>query len=79
MRSFKARGVKVSDLFVGDYVANHHDAFLAEVGPAVARGDIRYREDIREGLETLPAAFAEMLKGGNFGKMLVRVSVDPTL
>ncbi len=76
---FDARSVKVSDLFVGDYVADHHDAFLAEVGPAVAAGDIRYREDIREGLETLPAAFAEMLKGGNFGKMLVRVGEDPTL
>ena len=76
---FRARGVKVSDLFVGDYVADHHDAFLQEVGPAVAAGDIRYREDIREGLETLPAAFAEMLKGGNFGKMLVRVGEDPTL
>jgi hypothetical protein len=75
----QARGVKVSDLFVGDYVADHHDAFLAEVAPAVARGDIRYREDIREGLESLPAAFAEMLKGGNFGKMLVRVGEDPTL
>lgn len=75
----EARGVKVQNLFVGDYVASHHDAFLAEMGPWVAAGDVRYREDIREGLETIPAAFAEMLKGGNFGKMLVRVSPDPTL
>ena len=57
----------------------HHDQMLAEVAPAVARGDIRYLEDIRQGLETLPTAFAEMLKGGNFGKMLVRVADDPTL
>ena len=76
---FAERGVTVTGLFVGDYVAEHHDAFLAEVGPHVAAGDIRYREDIREGLETVPAAFAEMLKGGNFGKMLVRISEDPTL
>jgi len=76
---FAERGVTVTNLFVGDYVEGHHDAFLAEVAPAVACGDIRYREDIREGLETLPAAFAEMLKGGNFGKMLVRVGDDPTL
>jgi len=76
---FDARGVTVTGLFVGDYVADHHDAFLAEVAPHVAAGDIRYREDIREGLETIPAAFAEMLKGGNFGKMLVRISPDPTL
>ncbi|HET6970972.1 MAG TPA: NADP-dependent oxidoreductase [Phenylobacterium sp.] len=75
----RARGVTVQNLFVGDYVASHHDAFLAEVAPLVASGKVRYREDVREGLETIPAAFAEMLKGGNFGKMLVRVSDDPTL
>jgi len=76
---FRDRNVTVRDLFVGDYVKDHHDQFLAEVAPHVASGAIRYLEDIREGLETIPAAFAEMLKGGNFGKMLVRVSDDPTL
>lgn len=75
----EARGVTVTNLFVGDYVESYHDAFLAEMVPWVAEGKVRYLEDIREGLETLPAAFAEMLKGGNFGKMLVRVSDDPTL
>ncbi|MFI4976930.1 MAG: NADP-dependent oxidoreductase [Caulobacterales bacterium] len=76
---FKARGVTVRDLFVGDFVESHHDAFLREVAPRVAAGDIRYREDIRQGIETVPACFAEMLRGGNFGKMLVQVGVDPTL
>jgi NADPH-dependent curcumin reductase len=75
----EARGVTVTNLFVGDYVEGHHDAFLADMVPWVAEGRVKYREDIREGLETIPAAFAEMLKGGNFGKMLVRVSDDPTL
>ena len=75
---FRERNITVRDLFVGDFVADHHDAFLAEVGPAVASGEIRYREDIRQGLDTLPVAFAEMLKGGNFGKMLVQVGGDPT-
>jgi NADPH-dependent curcumin reductase CurA len=76
---FRERGVTVSNLFVGDYVADHHDAFLAEVGPWVANGDIRYREDIREGLTAIPGAFAQMLKGETFGKTLVRISEDPTL
>lgn len=75
----EARGVHVQNLFVGDYVETHHDAFLADMAPWVAEGKVRYLEDIREGLETVPAAFAEMLKGGNFGKMLVRVGDDPTL
>jgi NADPH-dependent curcumin reductase CurA len=76
---FRERGVTVSNLFVGDYVADHHDAFLAEVGPWVANGEIRYREDIRDGFETIPTAFAQMLRGENFGKTLVRISEDPTL
>jgi NADPH-dependent curcumin reductase len=75
----RARGVTVTNLFVGDYVAGHQDAFLADMGPWVAAGKVRYREDIRAGLDAIPGAFAEMLKGGNFGKMLVRVGEDPTL
>ena len=71
--TFAERGVKVRDLFVGDYVADHHDAFLREVAPQVASGEIRYREDLRQGLENVPAAFKDMLRGANFGKTLVRV------
>jgi len=76
---FQERGVTVRDLFVGDFVADHHDAFLAEMAPWVAAGEVRYREDIREGLEVTPTAFMEMLHGSNFGKTLVRVSEDPTV
>lgn len=75
---FKQRGVTVRDLFVGDYIA-HHDEMLQAVAPKVASGEIKYREDIRQGLEALPECFAEMLRGDNFGKMLVQVSPDPTL
>jgi hypothetical protein len=75
---FKSRNVTVGDLFVGDYVKSHHDIFLDEVAPLVAEGRIRYREDIRQGLENVPACFSEMLRGDNFGKMLVQVAPDPT-
>ncbi len=75
----EARDVHVQNLFVGDYVESHHDAFLGEVAPWVASGEVRYREDIREGFEAIPAAFADMLKGANFGKTLVRIAPDPTL
>jgi hypothetical protein len=75
---FKARGVTVKNLFVGDFAAGHHDEMLAYVAPLVASGRIKYREDIRQGLENIPTCFAEMLRGDNFGKMLVQVSPDPT-
>jgi hypothetical protein len=74
----KERGVVVKNLFVGDFAANHHDEMLAYVAPLVKAGKIKYREDIRQGLETIPTAFAEMLRGDNFGKMLVKVGDDPT-
>lgn len=74
----EARGVHVQNLFVGDYVTEHHDAFLRDMAGWVAQGKVKYLEDIREGFESIPAAFAEMLRGGNFGKMLVRVGNDPT-
>jgi NADPH-dependent curcumin reductase CurA len=76
---FKARGVRVQDLFVGDFVKDHEAEFLRQMGPWVASGEVKYREDIRQGLETVPACFAEMLRGDNFGKMLVQVAEDPTL
>jgi NADPH-dependent curcumin reductase len=75
---FDSRGVTVKGLFVGDFIA-HHDEMLGEVGPWVASGQLKYREDIRQGLEAIPTCFAEMLRGDNFGKMLVQVGVDPTL
>ena len=51
--------------------------FLSEVGAWIKDGRIRYREDIREGLENAPAAFTGLLEGENFGKLLVRVAPDP--
>jgi NADPH-dependent curcumin reductase len=77
-RIFAERGVTVRDLFVGDFVESHHDAFLREMAPWVKSGEVKYREDIRQGIETVPACFAEMLRGDNFGKMLVQVGEHPT-
>jgi hypothetical protein len=75
---FTERHVTVRDLFVGDFVQSHHDIFLAEVAPEVAAGKIKYLEDIRHGIESVPACFGELLHGDNFGKMLVQVGDDPT-
>jgi NADPH-dependent curcumin reductase CurA len=48
---------------------------LAE--PWVADGSLAYRETVIDGLENAPEALALVLKGGNFGKMVVRVGPDP--
>jgi NADPH-dependent curcumin reductase CurA len=65
----------------GFIVSDHGDrlpAFLQEVAPLVRDGRIKYREDIVDGLDAAPAALIGLFDGRNFGKMLVRVSPDPT-
>ncbi|WP_397517576.1 NADP-dependent oxidoreductase [Rhizobium ruizarguesonis] len=57
-----------------EFVKEHYTAFRQEIGPLVASGKIKYREDIVDGLENAPDAFIGMLSGKNFGKLLVRVS-----
>ncbi len=76
--TFEARNVKVGNLFVGNFADSHYDEFLDHVAPLVASGEIRYLEDIRPGVEAIPQCFSEMLRGDNFGKMLVQLSNDPT-
>ena len=48
--------------------------FLRDMSGWVASGQVQHTEDITEGLERAPEAFVAMLRGGNFGKAIVRVS-----
>ncbi|HLK57935.1 MAG TPA: NADP-dependent oxidoreductase [Chthonomonadaceae bacterium] len=56
-----------------------HEAFLSEMGQWLREGKVRYKEDIVEGFESAPEAFLGLFSGRNVGKLLVRVSADPTL
>ena len=65
----------------GFIIFDHLDrfgAFLSECSAWVRSGELRHREDIVEGLDAAPEAFIGLLEGRNFGKLLVRVSPDPT-
>jgi len=50
---------------------------MAEMSGWLAKGKIKYREDITQGLENAPAAFIGMLKGENFGKQVVQIGEPP--
>lgn len=76
MRAVLTKRLRFQGFIVFDY-AHLQDQFLDEVGAWVRDGKIRYREDIRDGLENAPAALIDLLKGGNFGKMLIKTGDAP--
>jgi len=47
--------------------------FVSEVAPLVASGQLKARETVIEGLENAPHALLELLRGGNTGKMIVKI------
>lgn len=60
----------------GFLVSDHQEhvaAFERDVRAWLREKKIRYREDVVEGLENAPRALIGMLRGENFGKLIVRV------
>lgn len=60
------------------FIVSDHAAlmgeFVAEVGSLVKAGKLKSRETIVDGLEHAPTAFIGLLKGENFGKLVVKVA-----
>lgn len=71
-RSILTKRLSVNGFIIFDHW-DHYPAFLKDVAPRVAGGEITYLEDVAEGLENAPEAFIEMLKGGNTGKQVVKL------
>ena len=58
-----------------DY-GDRYPEFFRAMSAWVGEGEIKFREDIVDGLDNAPQAFIGMLQGKNFGKLVVRVSDD---
>ena len=55
-----------------DYLPEMAD-FYRDMGGWIASGAVKSRETVRDGLEAMPEAFIDLFRGGNTGKMLVRL------
>ena len=71
------RRIRVQGFLVTDYAAADERA-RAQLAGWIADGRMTYRETFVDGLENAPAAFNRLFEGSNFGKLIVRVSDDPT-
>jgi NADPH-dependent curcumin reductase CurA len=67
----------IQGFIIGDHLDRAAD-FLKDCSGWLGQGRLRYREDVVEGLSEAPRAFIGLLEGRNLGKLLVRVSQDPT-
>ena len=73
MRAVLTNRLHIQGFIVWDF-ADQAEAFRGEVGAWIRDGRVRYREDMVEGLENAPEAFIGLLKGRNFGKLVVQVA-----
>ena len=70
--TFVGKRVTLRGFIVFDFVERYPTA-MRQMSEWIRAGKIKYREDIVEGIDKAPRAFIGMLRGENFGKMLVKM------
>ena len=73
MRQVLSKRLNIRGFIQRDF-AEQRPAFYQEMAQWIRDGRVKYREDIVDGLENAPQAFIGLLKGKNFGKLIVRVA-----
>lgn len=77
MRSVLTNRLRIQGFIVWDF-ADQQKEFEENMGAWIREGRVKYREDFIDGLENAPQGLMGLLEGKNFGKLIVRVSDDPT-
>jgi len=68
-----AKSLKLQGFIVTNYL-DMLDDFQRDMTKWIGEGRIKWHETVSEGIETAPQAFLNLFTGGNFGKMLVKLS-----
>ncbi|MEH1852587.1 MAG: NADP-dependent oxidoreductase [Nostoc sp.] len=77
LRPLLVKRALIKGFLVVDY-QHRFNEFLHDVSGWLQSGQLKYREDVADGLEKAPSAFIGLLRGDNFGKLIVKVNDDPT-
>jgi NADPH-dependent curcumin reductase CurA len=76
MRAILTRSLTLRGFIYYEFAEQHYPAFLKTVSKGLSDGSIVHREDVYDGLENASKAFIGMLRGENFGKVLVRLATE---
>lgn len=71
-RHMLVKRARMTGFLIFDYQHRYEEA-IARLATLVREGRLRYREDIADGLEHCPGAIAELYRGENLGKRLIRL------
>jgi NADPH-dependent curcumin reductase len=75
MRAVLTKRLTLRGFIVGDFAAKQPE-FLRDTLGWLKEGRVTFCEDVVEGLENAPGALIGLLKGENFGKVVVRVAPE---
>jgi NADPH-dependent curcumin reductase CurA len=76
MGTLLIKRIKMQGFIVFDDYGHRYNEFSEQMAKWLMAGDIKYKEHLVEGLENSVDAFIGLLKGDNFGKLVVRVGPD---
>ena len=75
-RTLLEKRVKLQGFIILDHYATRFEAFRRDMTEWVAKGQVKLREDLVDGLGNAPSAFIGLLAGKNFGKLVVRLAAS---
>jgi NADPH-dependent curcumin reductase CurA len=73
LRAVLVNRIRVQGMIVFDWKDRYGEALQALAG-YLGQGKLKYRESVVEGLDNAPKGLIQLLKGGNFGKQLVKLA-----
>jgi NADPH-dependent curcumin reductase CurA len=74
--TFVGKRARAQGFIVTDFAGRYEPA-MRQMGEWIRSGRLKYREDIVQGIDKAPRAFIGLLRGENFGKLLVKMEEAP--
>jgi len=71
-RRLLVKRASMAGFLVTDYAARYAEA-IAQLSRWVASGELRYREEVLDGIESAPDAIAGLYRGENLGRRVIRL------